>query len=114
MKHEETTRQYARAIRENRKKLGWTQKQLADKIHTSQQAIARWENEVTEPRTDNLQALSEALGVPLSHFIDRYTSDIDNDFNALYSSLLPEDKEKTIDYMKLLKRQEYERNSFNK
>ncbi|NKC68864.1 helix-turn-helix domain-containing protein [Vagococcus fluvialis] len=112
MKQEKTTRQYARAIRENRKKLGWTQKQLADKIHTSQQAIARWENEVTEPRTDNLQALSEALGVPLSHFIDRHTTEIDNDFNALYSSLTAEDKEKTLDYMRLLKRQEIERDEF--
>ena len=61
MTQDENKRQYARAIKENRKKLGWTQKQLAKKIHTSQQAIARWENEVTEPRTDNLQALSEAL-----------------------------------------------------
>ncbi|MFI3685448.1 helix-turn-helix transcriptional regulator [Vagococcus fluvialis] len=113
MNHETNKRQYARAIKENRKKLGWTQKQLAEKIHTSQQAIARWENEVTEPRTDNLQALSEALGVPLSHFIDRYTSDIDNDFNALFSSLTADDKEKTLDYMKLLKRQEIERNNFS-
>ncbi|MFW7361660.1 helix-turn-helix domain-containing protein [Vagococcus fluvialis] len=112
MNHETNKRQYARAIKENRKKLGWTQKQLAEKIHTSQQAIARWENEVTEPRTDNLQALSEALGVPLSHFIDRHTSDIDSDFNALYGSLTTEDKEKTLDYMKLLKRQEIERNEF--
>lgn len=107
-------KQYARAIKENRKKLGWTQKQLANKIHTSQQAIARWENEVTEPRTDNLQALSEALGVPLSHFIDRETSNTDDDFNALYTSLSLSDKNKTIDYMKLLKRQEIERDTFNK
>ena len=34
-------KQYAKAIRENRKKLGWTQKQLVEKIHASQQAIAR-------------------------------------------------------------------------
>lgn len=107
-------KQYARAIKENRKKLGWTQKQLANKIHTSQQAIARWENEVAEPRTDNLQALSEALGVPLSHFIDRDTSKTDDDFNALYASLSLYDKNKTIEYMKLLKRQEIERESFNK
>ncbi|MFW8667637.1 helix-turn-helix domain-containing protein [Enterococcus entomosocium] len=105
-------KQYAKTIRESRKKLGWTQKQLAQKIHASQQAIARWENEVTEPRTENLQALSEALGVPLSHFIDRQTEIADDDFNALYRSLSPEDKVKTLDYMRLLKRQEMERNEF--
>jgi len=107
-------KQYAKAIRENRKKLGWTQKQLAEKIHASQQAIARWENEVTEPRTENLQALSEALGVPLSHFIDRDTSTTDEEFNALYSSLSLNDKKKTLDYIRLLKRQEIERNEFKK
>lgn len=112
MTQDKNKRQYARAIRENRKKLGWTQKQLAKKIHTSQQAIARWENEITEPRTDNLQALSVALGVPLNHFLDRDTSSADEEFNTLYSSLSLNDKQKTIDYMKLLKRQEIERDEF--
>ncbi|EOE08887.1 transcriptional regulator [Enterococcus faecalis EnGen0078] len=105
-------KQYAKTIRENRKKLGWTQKQLAQKIHASQQAIARWENEVTEPRTENLQALSKALGVPLSHFIDRDTSTVDEEFSALYDSLSLIDKKKTLEYMKLLKRQEIERGKF--
>lgn len=105
-------KQYAKTIRENRKKLGWTQKQLAQKIHASQQAIARWENEVTEPRTENLQALSKAMGVPLSHFIDRDTSTVDEEFSALYDSLSLIDKKKTLEYMKLLKRQEIERGKF--
>lgn len=104
--------QYAKVIKENRKKLGWSQKQLADKIHTSQQAIARWEQGITEPRTDNLNMLSKALGVPISHFIDRESYSIDSDFKSLYSSLTPSDKEKTLDYMKLLKRQEVERDEF--
>lgn len=112
MTQDENKRQYARAIKETRKKLGWTQKQLAKKIHTSQQAIARWENEVAEPRTENLQALSEALGVPLSHFIDRQTEIADDDFNALYRSLSSEDKFKTLEYMRLLKRHEMERSQF--
>lgn len=103
-------KQYAKAIRENRKKLGWTQKQLAEKIHASQQAIARWENEITEPRTENLQALSKALGIPLSHFIDRETSTVDEELDTLYNSLSLDDKKRSLDYMKLLKRQEIERN----
>ena len=105
-------KQYAKAIKENRKKLGWTQKQLAEKIHASQQAIARWENEVTEPRTENLQALSKALGVPLSHFIDIQSEKADEEFNALYRSLSSEDKVKILDYMRLLKRQDAERSEF--
>ncbi|MBO0466650.1 helix-turn-helix transcriptional regulator [Enterococcus plantarum] len=109
---ESETKQYAKAIKEYRKKLGWTQKQLANKIHTSQQAIARWEKGITEPRTDNLQLLSKALGAPLSHFIDKDTSSYDKEYNALYTSLSIEDKKKTLDYMKLLKRQEAERKNF--
>ncbi|MDN6735984.1 MAG: helix-turn-helix domain-containing protein [Tetragenococcus koreensis] len=105
-------RQYAKAIRENRQKLGWSQKQLAEKIHSSQQAIARWENEVTEPRTDNLQALSKALGIPLDHFLDRDTSKADEEYTALYASLSLEDKKRVLDYMKMLKRQEAERKEF--
>lgn len=104
--------QYAKVIKENRKKLGWSQKQLAEKIHTSQQAIARWEQGITEPRTENLNLLSKALGVPLSHFIDRDTYSKDSDFNALYGSLSDDDKEKTLDFMTLLKRQEIERDEF--
>ncbi|KFN91974.1 helix-turn-helix domain-containing protein [Tetragenococcus muriaticus] len=105
-------RQYAKAIRENRKKLGWSQKQLAEKIHSSQQAIARWENETTEPRTDNLQLLSKVLGVPLNHFLDRDTSKSDEEYIALYNSLSLEDKKRVLDYMKMLKRQETEREEF--
>lgn len=105
-------RQYAEAIRENRKKLGWSQKQLAEKIHSSQQAIARWENEVTEPRTDNLQALSKALGVPLNHFLDKDTSESDKEYVALYTSLSFEDRKRVLDYMKLLKKQEAEREEY--
>ena len=42
-------KQYAKVIREKRKALGWTQKELAEKIFSTQQAVARWENSVTEP-----------------------------------------------------------------
>ncbi|EAC5398410.1 XRE family transcriptional regulator, partial [Listeria monocytogenes] len=34
---------YAKMIREKRKALGWTQKELAEKIFSTQQAVARWE-----------------------------------------------------------------------
>ncbi len=51
-------KQYAKVIREKRKALGWTQKELAEKIFSTQQAVARWENSVTEPNLDSLTALS--------------------------------------------------------
>lgn len=103
-------KQYAKVIREKRKALGWTQKELAEKIFSTQQAVARWENSVTEPNLDSLTALSRALGTPVSHFLDNVVVE----FLALYRSLSTEDAVRTIDYMKLLKRQENERNQLLK
>ncbi len=61
-------KQYAKVIREKRKALGWTQKELAEKIFSTQQAVARWENSVTEPNLDSLTALSRALRNPCKPF----------------------------------------------
>lgn len=69
-------KQYAKVIREKRKALGWTQKELAEKIFSTQQAVARWENSVTEPNLDSLTALSRALGTPVSHFLDNVVVEI--------------------------------------
>ncbi|HAQ0387268.1 TPA: helix-turn-helix transcriptional regulator [Enterococcus faecium] len=110
-------KQYAKVIREKRKALGWTQKELAEKIFSTQQAVARWENSVTEPNLDSLTALSRALGTPVSHFLDNVVVDYvdyEEEFLALYRSLSTEDAVRTIDYMKLLKRQENERNQLLK
>lgn len=63
-------KQYAKTIKERRRALGWTQKQLAKRIHSTQQAVTRWETSVTEPRLESLTALSKALGTPVSHFLD--------------------------------------------
>ena len=108
-------KQYAKVIREKRKALGWTQKELAEKIFSTQQAVARWENSVTEPNLDSLTALSRALGTPVSHFLDNIVvGRYEEEFLALYRSLSTEDAVRTIDYMKLLKRQENERNQLLK
>ncbi|EGP5691065.1 helix-turn-helix transcriptional regulator [Enterococcus faecium] len=107
-------KQYAKVIREKRKALGWTQKELAEKIFSTQQAVARWENSVTEPNLYSLTALSRALGTPVSHFLDNVVVDYEEEFLALYRSLSTEDAVRTIDYMKLLKRQENERNQLLK
>lgn len=69
-------KQYAKVIKEKRKALGWTQKELAEKIFSTQQAVARWENSVTEPNLDSLTALSRALGTPVSHFLDNVDIEI--------------------------------------
>ncbi|MFG5604451.1 XRE family transcriptional regulator, partial [Enterococcus faecalis] len=49
---------------------------------------------------------------PVSHFLDEEMIETEEDFVTLYRSLSPHDRERTIDYMKLLKKQEFERNEF--
>lgn len=55
-------------------------KELAEKIFSTQQAVARWENSVTEPNLDSLTALSRALGTPVSHFLDNVVVDYEEEF----------------------------------
>ena len=105
-------KQYSRLIKQKRKELGLTQKELAKIVHTSQQAIARYETQKAEPSLEVLQALSEALGTPLSYFIDENASDVEKEYVSLYRSLSNENKSKALDFLKLLKRQEAEQKQF--
>lgn len=50
-------------INRRRKHLYMTQEQLANKIHVSKSAVAKWETDGGIPDRDNLYRLAEALGV---------------------------------------------------
>ena len=101
-------KQYSRLIKQKRKERGLTQKELAKMVHTSQQAIARYETQKAEPSLEVLQAISEALGTPLSYFIDEDTSESEKEYIALYRSLSEENQNKALEFLRLLKRQEIE------
>jgi len=53
------------AVLEARRERGWTQKQLADSIGTTQSAIARLERGDQDPRLSTLVAVCHALDLPL-------------------------------------------------
>lgn len=103
---------YSQVIKESRKKLGMNQKELAERMETSQQAISRWEQGLAEPNLENLKRLSQALSVPVGHFIVKEDSLKEEEFVALYRSLNDSDKKTIIEYMLLLKKQENERSRF--
>ena len=65
-------KQYAKVIRKAKSSRVDT-KELAEKIFSTQQAVARWENSVTEPNLDSLTALSRALGT-CKPFLDNVLS----------------------------------------
>ena len=56
-------------IRAARKKLGLTQKQLADKADVSLMSVRRYENDDKKYQLDILQKISKALGVPLAYLV---------------------------------------------
>jgi transcriptional regulator with XRE-family HTH domain len=62
----EAVAQLVNSIHQRRIELGWTQKQLADKVGLHQESIARIENGGTVPRLDTVFKLAQALGMRFS------------------------------------------------
>ena len=57
-------------IKKYRKKKGLTQKQLAEKIGTTDSAITRYESNSREPSIETITKIAEALGIPVSKLIE--------------------------------------------
>lgn len=53
-----------------RKKAGYSQDELADKLGVSRQAVSKWERGEASPDTDNLIALSKLYGVGLDDLVN--------------------------------------------
>ncbi|WP_438312324.1 helix-turn-helix domain-containing protein [Sporosarcina sp. FA9] len=63
-------------IKQLRKNLRLTQKQLADKVNVSPQVISNWEREYTEPGSEDIKLLSKVLNRSADYILgDRNTSD---------------------------------------
>lgn len=105
---------YSSKIKKIRKERNLSQKQLAKLINVSQQTIASWEVGRTEPKSENFHALSKVLDVPVSFFVDSVAQYQRNSFNEYFEQLSDEDKNRVFDYMKLLKKQEHDRDTFLK
>lgn len=56
-------------IKDKRKELKLTQKELADLVNVSSQVISNWERGYTTPNSDDLQRLSKALNVSLDNLM---------------------------------------------
>ncbi|MGN0819690.1 MAG: helix-turn-helix domain-containing protein [Christensenellaceae bacterium] len=56
-------------IREERKKAGLSQEQLAEKLNVSRQAITKWETDRGIPDIGNLIAISDEFGLSLDELI---------------------------------------------
>lgn len=74
-----------------RKQKGLTQKQLAEKIGSTDSAITRYESNSREPSIETITKIAEALGVPISKLLE------DDTFN-----LTDSDTEKVDSYIDLI------------
>jgi transcriptional regulator with XRE-family HTH domain len=68
----------ANRLMELRKKNGYSQEQLADKLGISRQSVSKWERAESSPDTDNLICLAGLYGVSLDSLLktDEKTEDI--------------------------------------
>ena len=61
-----------------RKKHGWSQEDLEEKLNVSRQAISRWENGTALPDAQNVLQISKLFGVTTDYLLnDDYEIDID-------------------------------------
>ncbi len=72
-------------IMTKRKSLGYTQQMLADKLHTSFQAVSKWENGKTCPEIDLLPALANVLETSVDSLLG-YRAVINPDYENRYKA----------------------------
>jgi len=65
---------FGERIAQARQRAGLTQKQLAEKIGTTQRVLTYWEREAEGLRAEQLAKLSEVLGVSADYFLGRETN----------------------------------------
>ena len=57
-------------IRELRKNAGYSQEQMARKLHLTQGAISQWENGLTVPAADQLASLATIFGISVDELLE--------------------------------------------
>lgn len=78
----------AEKIKAVRNRAGMSQQELADKIHVSRSAVAKWESDKGLPDIDNLKAIAKLFGMTL----DELVAEEDHVSCALREPFLPDSK----------------------
>ena len=73
-----------------RKKYGYSQEELADKLGLSRQAVSKWERAEASPDTDNLICLAKLYGVSLDELLAT-----EEDIDTIVEEQVKENKEDT-------------------
>lgn len=65
---------FSTQLKKYRKNNGYTQKQLAEAVGVTQQAVAKWETDKASPDPEMLQKISSMLNVTVDSLLDGATS----------------------------------------
>ena len=65
---------FSTQLKKYRKKNGYTQKQLAEAVGVTQQAVAKWETDKASPDPEMLQKISSILNVTVDSLLDATTT----------------------------------------
>lgn len=63
------TENIGKLIRELRKEKGWTQKELASKLHVTDKAVSKWERGKSMPDSSIMQDICEKLGINITELL---------------------------------------------
>ena len=58
-------------IIELRKKNGWSQEELAEKVGVSRQSVSKWEGALSVPDLDKILLMSQIFGVSTDYLLER-------------------------------------------
>lgn len=92
-------------ISERRKKLGWTQAELAERIGVDTETVSRFERGSNLPSIQRLEKLADALKIPLHLLIAASSPRADDQsyiLNEWISELTPKDREFALNTLKQL------------
>ena len=84
-----------------RKETGWSQKDLAEKLDVSRQAISRWENGTALPDASNIVQISKLFNITADYLLnDEYESEPDMPAtNALMKNAQPAVQKKKYSFL---------------
>ena len=89
-------------IAERRKKMGFTQMQLAEKLNITDRAISKWETGKAMPDTSIMLELCNILGISVNDLLSGEVVSMDNYNKQLESNLLEMAKQKEVADKRLL------------
>ena len=97
-------------IRALRKEHGYSQEQMARKLHLTQGAISQWENGLTVPAADQLMTLADVFGITVDELLGREQQETPppparDEVAALMADLSPEEQAQVRQYAEFLKSQ---------